>query len=372
MRIVDSQISMSSDHSRVDLQRRRESLRVWGDVPGRVADPRGTEENPSDSMDVVDLSERMRDFQFELTEASLHTENISARGASRAKTADETEETESLKWNSKDVKLEIMRLIVEQMTGEKVQLVSMEGDGEEETEGGEGEAAAAEGEPERVGWGVEYELHEIELESEQTSFSSSGVVKTADGKEIAFDVQLEMNREHVEIRHLSLRAGDAKVVDPLVINFGGSAAQLTDAKIDFDLDADGDSESVSFVRAGSGFLALDRNRDGIVNDGTELFGPRTGDGFDELAAHDEDGNGWIDEGDSVYSDLQIWTRTADGAFQLSNLKDRNVGAIHLDRAYTPFDLKDAENNTDGVVRSTGVYLSEDGEAGTVQQVDLVT
>ena len=62
---------------------------------------------------------------------------------------------------------------------------------------------------------------------------------------------------------------------------------------------------ISFVGSGSGLLALDKNGDGIINNGTELFGPNTQDGFSELSKYDSDGNGWIDENDSVYDNLRI-------------------------------------------------------------------
>lgn len=54
-------------------------------------------------------------------------------------------------------------------------------------------------------------------------------------------------------------------------------------------------------------MALDVNYDGIINDGRELFGPRTGNGFLELAEFDIDGNNWIDENDPIFEKLRIWT-----------------------------------------------------------------
>ena len=87
--------------------------------------------------------------------------------------------------------------------------------------------------------------------------------------------------------------------DPLVFNFEGNTADITDQKFMFDLDCDGKEEEISSLGKGSGFLALDKNGDGIVNDGTELFGTKSGDGFADLAEYDEDGNGWIDEDDGT-------------------------------------------------------------------------
>lgn len=180
-----------------------------------------------------------------------------------------------------------------------------------------------------------------------------------------------MARAYREETSVSLRAGDAvRSKDPLVVNFGGTAAQLTDSKFSFDLNADGTKDQVSMATGGSGFLALDRNGNGKVDDGSELFGPSTGNGFSELATLDSDHNGWIDEGDPVFASLKLWRVDASGASQLMGLKDVNVGAINLAAIGTPFSIKDARNRLQGDVRATSVYAGENGQVGTVQQVDL--
>jgi len=225
--------------------------------------------------------------------------------------------------------------------------------------------------PQNAGYGVEYDRHESYTESEQTSFQASGVVRTADGKEINFSVSMSMARSYHEESDLSIRAGDArKKQDPLVLNFSGTATQLTSQRFKFDLNADGKSEDINFVADGSGFLVLDRNGDGKVNDGSELFGPRSGDGFAELAALDTDHNGWIDENDSAYDQLRVWTKDGTGNDQLATLRQANVGALSLGHISTPFDLKDSNNALQGQIRSTGIFLQEDGKAGTMQQIDL--
>ncbi len=70
--------------------------------------------------------------------------------------------------------------------------------------------------------------------------------------------------------------------------------------------------------------------------------------------------------------MQVWTGTKDGVDELSSLKEKNIGALYLGSVNTPFDLNDDENNTNGVLRSTGICLTEEGGAGTIQQNDLVT
>lgn len=234
-----------------------------------------------------------------------------------------------------------------------------------------GETAAGANPVRPAGFGIEYDYHEVRSETEHLSFSTEGVVKTSDGKTISFSVSLEMSRSFTERTDISLRLGDAaRKKDPLVINFSGHAAALSNQTFRIDLDRDGTLDEAHFVAQGSGFLVFDRNSNGQIDQASELFGPTSGDGFVELAALDSDGNGWIDEGDRDFGRLQVWSRDASGKDLLQNLKESNVGAVSLARLATPFSLKDSSNVLLGEVKSSGVYLSDDGKAGTVQQIDL--
>ncbi|MBP2676845.1 MAG: hypothetical protein H6Q84_3685, partial [Deltaproteobacteria bacterium] len=168
-----------------------------------------------------------------------------------------------------------------------------------------------------------------------------------------------------------LRMGDAQAVDPLVISFDGNAAGLTDTKFAFDLDSDGTQENISFLEPGSGFLVLDTEDTGTVADGSQLFGPSTGNGFSELSALDSDGNGWIDGNDPSFGDLRIWTKDAAGMDVLNTLLEMNVGAICLGNVETSFGLVGAYNRENGELARLGIWLAEDGKgAGAVSQVDL--
>ncbi|MFH1671837.1 MAG: hypothetical protein ABIF87_00180 [Pseudomonadota bacterium] len=224
---------------------------------------------------------------------------------------------------------------------------------------------------EKVGWGIEYHSESSHYESEDVAFVAAGIIRTTDGQEIDFALRLDMSREFVSYHSLNLRAGDAALIDPLVVNFNGSAAELSNMKFTFDLDSDGVSENLPSIGPGSGFLALDKNNDGIINNGTELFGPRTGDGFAELSEFDEDGNSWIDENDPVYDQISVWTMAEQGTSSLSSLRDRNIGAIYLGNLASEFDLSGSNNELMGKVRTTGIFLSQNGSPGTIQQLDLV-
>ena len=213
--------------------------------------------------------------------------------------------------------------------------------------------------------------HSVESsEYETTTFETQGYAVTEDGRSFNIDVALNMSRAFTA-NYDALTSEEFIMTDPLIINLDSNVTSLSGAKFEFDLNSDGQREEISFAGEGSGFLALDANGNGVIDDGSELFGTQSGDGFADLAAYDEDGNGWIDENDSVYSELRVWTKDARGADKLLDLKEANVGAIYLGSAETEFSLKDADTNeTQGVIRKTGVYLKETGETGTLSHVDL--
>lgn len=208
-------------------------------------------------------------------------------------------------------------------------------------------------------------------ESESTSFATTGMVQTADGRNISFGVEMSLSRAFMsEIN--TLKSENFIMCDPLIINMDTDMAEITDQKFLFDLDSDGREEEISFAGPGSGFLALDRNEDGKINDGSELFGTKSGDGFADLAVYDEDGNGWIDENDSIFHRLKIWTKDEDGSDRLIDLRKADVGAVYLGNADTEYQLKSESNETKGAIRKTGIYLKEStGQVGTVNHVDLV-
>lgn len=208
-------------------------------------------------------------------------------------------------------------------------------------------------------------------ESESTTFASKGLVQTADGRNIDFNVEVSMSRAFMS-QIDTLEVQEYIKTDPLLINLDTNIGSVSDQKFFFDLDSDGDEEQISFAGKGSGFLALDKNGDGKINDGSELFGTSSGDGFKDLAAYDEDGNGWIDENDSVFSKLKVWTKGENGNDYLIDLKKADVGAIYLSNADTQFSLKDDENNLNAEIKKTGIYLREStGAVGTLNHVDLV-
>ncbi|MDO4187898.1 MAG: hypothetical protein Q4D29_02810 [Lachnospiraceae bacterium] len=211
-----------------------------------------------------------------------------------------------------------------------------------------------------------------EGEFEYTTFNARGIVKTSDGREIDFGIDIGMSRSFEKYTcETGVRDSlQMRLCDPLVINLDNCGADISDQKFYFDLDSDGEMDNISMLGKGSGFLALDLNDDGVINDGSELFGTKSGDGFKDLAKYDKDGNGWIDEADEVFDKLSIMCFNEDGTTSLYKLKDKDVGAIYLGNKETEFSVNNQENITNAKVRKTGIFLYESGAVGSVQHVDL--
>ena len=218
--------------------------------------------------------------------------------------------------------------------------------------------------------GGQYFSMQYYSETEQTSFQTNGTVVTADGREIEFGLSFEMSRSFTSYYEESYEFG-TQFIDPLVINLDSNVASVSDQKFMFDIDSDGILDRISQLTQGTGFLAIDLNGDGIINDGSELFGTKSGDGFSDLAAYDTDQNGWIDEADEIWSKLLIWSKEANGKDSLYGLGEKGVGAIYLGNVDTDYSLNSLwDNSTNAAIRKTGIFLYENGNAGTVQHLDL--
>ncbi|MCW8908082.1 MAG: hypothetical protein OQL28_12595 [Sedimenticola sp.] len=358
MIISETRIALSGDHSSKSRSEEHERLHLWRD--GAAAEAPAQESRDRGQP----LLQQARGRAIPPPGVTLSQE---ARALQPVRA--ELAEPEPLEPAS-ELQVSLFKLLVERLTGRPIEVVDPatlqpQDGGEQVPE----DSAAAAG-PELEGWGMSYDYYASHYESEQTRFSAVGEVRTSDGQTISINLTLSMSREFFSEQRVSLRAGDA-LKDPLVVNFNGSAAELTQRDFHFDIDADGRLDQIAFVGEGSGLLALDRNRDGHINDGSELFGAISGDGFGELAGYDEDDNGWIDEADSIYDRLRVWTRDGAGEERLMALGKAGVGAIYLGNLSTPFQLKDDANELLGQVRSSGLYLEESGAAGTLQQIDLV-
>jgi len=351
MKIQDASVTLASRHELRQEQLREESLRLW--TGGNERQETAARGQGGD-----------RALSVRISEEALHLRQQAEQSDFSPVEGGEGEV------QSEDPKLTTIRLILEALTGRKIRIMHYAPAAKETSASIASEEGTESAAPGRQGWGFAYDLLERTSEEERLQFTAQGQVRTADGRTLDFQLDLVVERQFVEENRIRIREGDAKLVDPLVINFTGKAAALTDLRFAFDLDADGREEQISSLAPGSGFLAIDRNGDGIINNGLELFGPASGNGFTELARLDADRNGWLDENDPHYADLRVWMKDAAGKDQLYTLREKNVGAIFLQPAQTPFSLKSGDNVLLGRFRESSIFLEENGRPGTVQEVDL--
>lgn len=146
-------------------------------------------------------------------------------------------------------------------------------------------------------------------------------------------------------------------VDPLILDLDGDGIETTDVQLSntyFDLDSNGLAEKTGWVEADDGILTLDRNSDGIVNDGGELFGDRTllnngsfaTSGFQALAEFDSNADSVIDASDSAYGQLRVWQdANGDGISTSSELKTLNqLGVTSISLNSTLTNTSDGKGN----------------------------
>ncbi|MCG5500889.1 hypothetical protein [Ectothiorhodospira lacustris] len=206
----------------------------------------------------------------------------------------------------------------------------------------------------------------VELQWQQLGVSRLDV--NIRGTETGEAVRIRFESVRMERLQISL-GGAPQQADPLVLDLGGEGITTTgvDRGARFDITGDGRQEQVSFVAGNSWFLALDRNDNGVIDDGRELFGDQHGaaHGFEELAKFDDNGDGVINAQDSVFERLRLFQMGADGSQRLKTLEEAGVAAIHLGYDQTARAL-----NAYDVVAQQGQFERTDGSRGEASDVLL--
>ncbi|HRQ45502.1 MAG TPA: calcium-binding protein [Rhodocyclaceae bacterium] len=182
---------------------------------------------------------------------------------------------------------------------------------------------------------------------------------------------------HLITRLQNLFATAEAQSSPIILDLEGNGVSTVsrNAGIHFDHDGNGFAELTGWVGAGDGLLVWDRNGNGVIDDGSELFGNHTvlangqkaANGFVALAAHDSNGDGVFDAYDALWSELRVWRdMDQDGISQtdeLFTLDELGIASISL--GYTNSSHVDAQGNAH---RQVGSFSWADGSTGTATDV----
>jgi Ca2+-binding RTX toxin-like protein len=165
---------------------------------------------------------------------------------------------------------------------------------------------------------------------------------------------------------------------PLVLDLDGDGIELkgrTGSKARFDMDGNGGSDDSGWIGRGDGFLVVDLNGNGLVDDAAELslLSLKAGakNSFEALAALDSDRNGRIDAGDARFGELRVWAdRNGNGvtdAGELATMAEHGIASVGLSiQAPQQQPVKLGEN----AVIATGTFTRADGSTGTVADAAL--
>jgi len=129
---------------------------------------------------------------------------------------------------------------------------------------------------------------------------------------------------------------------PLMLDLNGNGIQTSSAAqgVHFDLVGTGTQAKWGWAAGGDGLLVRDRNHDGIINNGSELYGmatlradgSRAGNGFVALALEDSNHDGVVDRHDAHWKELQVWVdANHDGLTDKGELHSLDaLGVVSLD------------------------------------------
>jgi hypothetical protein len=165
--------------------------------------------------------------------------------------------------------------------------------------------------------------------------------------------------------------------DPLLLDLDGDGIETIslDAGTCFDHNGDGFAEQTAWVGSDDGVLALDRNGDGIISDGKELFGNDTmlrdsttaTNGFEALVELDSNKDGKIDESDAAFSKLKVLKGLSENGYEVYTLDELGIKSINLDSTIT--NTTDSQGNTQF---RAGSFEWVDGTTGEIAEYGFPT
>ncbi len=164
--------------------------------------------------------------------------------------------------------------------------------------------------------------------------------------------------------------------DPLILDLDGDGFNVEKKELgaNFDLDKNGFAEKINWTKK-DGFLCLDLNGNGAIDDGGELFGDQTmladgtkaKNGFEALAQYDSNGDGVIDADDEIFDSLRVWVDAdgngISGEGEMKTLAELGITSINLG-----YENVNAETGTEATIGNTATFTREDGTTSGIGEL----
>ena len=287
--------------------------------------------------------------------------------------------------------LESIKLILEAYFGEHLDLEQYLFDFSGRGENGQDGAITADSVLDAVNAGAEFvrvdnqifrageqvQVEEWFTREQSLSYQMQGQFQL-DDKQISLSYEFHLSSESTRYRRFATRAGNLQ--DPLLVQFGNQSLGHIEGGQAFDINSDNSLDTLPIFSGDVGYLVFDQNANGRADDGSELFGPASGNGFHELAAFDSNQNGFIDKEDEHFDQLYLWQPSAQsetegdsepGAQQRwLSLDEAGIMAINLSAIDTPYSFYDENDQLLAQMRRSSFAIGENGRGYGVHQVDV--
>jgi hypothetical protein len=177
----------------------------------------------------------------------------------------------------------------------------------------------------------------------------------------------EKDQNNVLDSDTSIGSGSA-----MVLNYGRDSVAIRDKEFNYDFDQDGNAERLNNIELGSIFLGIDRNKDGKVNNASELVGNKSKAAFEELKEYDKNGDGWINQDDDIWNDLRAFKKIDHanvGDIDMS-LDALGIKGISLDSSEVGTTLTNPNGEDVGNIAQRAALQMSDGRLQSAESINL--
>ncbi len=217
-----------------------------------------------------------------------------------------------------------------------------------------------------------------------TMYALEFVIGTYDGQDYSFisnllDFIMSLNDKSDDAASRKISMPIRR--DPLVLDLTdtGFVPKPVSEGAYFDLNRDGFAEKINWVSGGNGFLAVDKNGDGKIRNGNELFGDNTvlasgvqaKNGFEALAEFDTNKDGIVDSSDNDFAKLLVWVDANEDGIstseELKALAEHNIRSLSLN-----YELKNELTESGAVLANLSTFDREDDSVGKLGELWVIS